>query len=374
MDEELNEQSRIICAIIGCGNISDIYIKNLKRFPIIELKYCSDIITEKAVEKAEKYNLKYYSLSEIYNDSNDIQLIVNLTNPSSHFEVSLRAIESGKHVYSEKPLTTTYKDAKLLVEKAKEKRLYIGCAPDTFFGSPWQTSKKLIEEKWIGNPISATAFMLCRGHESWHPSPEFYYQRGGGPLFDMGPYYLTTLVFLLGPIEEVFAYGKTTFNKRTITSKDKFGSPISVEVLTHITALIKFEKNVLCTMIMSFDTWGHKLPYIEIYGEYGSLSLPDPNCFNGPISYYNQYNQKWIEFPTYYDIFENLRGIGVADMVKGILKKGEFRANSEVALHILEVMEKILESAERGKSLNIETSCKSPSLIKETDYPVTLPS
>lgn len=372
MNKNSFDSSKITCAIIGCGNISDTYITNLKRFPTIELKYCCDIIDEKAIEKSEKYNLTYKNLNDIY-ASEDIDLIVNLTNPSSHFEVSLKAIEHGKHVYTEKPLATTYEEAELLVEKAKEKGLSIGCAPDTFFGGVWQTARKLIEDGWIGKPISATAFMLCRGHESWHPSPEFFYKPGGGPLFDMGPYYLTTLVFLLGPIKEVFAYGKKTFDKRTITSKEKFGASIDVEVLTHINTVIKFENEVLCSMIMSFDTWAHCLPYIEVYGEYGSLSLPDPNCFGGTIKYYNQYTQRWSEVPTIYDVFDNLRGIGIADMAEGIKNNKPFRTHFEIGLHILEVMEKILESAIKATPLSIETRCTPPSPIKITEYPIMLP-
>ncbi len=364
--------TKISCAIVGCGNISETYIKNLLRFPIIDLKYCSDLIPDKANEKAEKFNLIPKPYNEILQDES-INLVINLTNPSSHFEVSMRAIESGKHIYSEKPLALNFSEAQLLVEKAKQNNVAIGCAPDTFLGSSWQTAKKIITGGWIGKPISATAFMLCSGHESWHPSPEFYYKAGGGPLFDMGPYYLTVLVFLLGPIKEVVGYGKKSYEKRLITSKERFGDVIEVEVLTYITALLKFHNNVICTMIMSFDTLGHNLPYIEIYGETGTLSLPDPNCFSGKIQYYNKYAKKWWEFPSYYDIFENFRGIGIAEMVEGIARNRKFRTSGEIGFHIVEVMEKIIKSAEENKPYTIETNCEPPELMSESDYPIIIP-
>lgn len=367
------KKPQIHCAIVGCGNISDIYITNLLRFPHLKLVACCDIIPEKAKEKAEQYHLEPKSFEEILN-SPDIQLIVNLTPPSSHFEVSLRCIENKKHVYSEKPLALSLNDARVLNEEASKNQVCLGCAPDTFLGSSWQTAKKIIIDGWIGNPISATAFMLCRGHESWHPSPEFYYQEGGGPLFDMGPYYLTALVFLLGPVKSVTALGKTTFTERKITSLPKFGKLIPVETLTHISTLLEFSNGVHCTMIMSFDTWAHNLPWIEIYGEMGTLSLPDPNQFSGTTRYYNQYNKNWMEFPTLFDIFSNFRGLGVAFMALGIINNTHFPTEATLALHVVEVIEKILLSVDKRSTINLETDCIPPELLNPSQFPDVLPS
>lgn len=350
------------CAIIGCGNISEIYIENIFRIKNLKLTACSDISREKAEEKGTKYNIPVCDVGAILN-SEDIQLVVNLTNPSSHFNVSLKCLEYGKHVYSEKPLALTFDQACKLLETAKNNSLLVGCAPDTFLGGSWQTARKIIDDGWIGKPISATAFMLCRGHESWHPSPEFYYQKGGGPLFDMGPYYLTSLIFLLGPVKSVFAKGKINFPKRVITSQPKYGQEIDVEVPTDIHAILHFEKGVICTLIMSFDTWSHHLPHIEIHGETGSLSLPDPNQFGGDIFFYNQFRKEWVPFPTCFDYFTNMRGLGISDMAHAIQKDTSFRANGELAKHVVEIMECIHKSIENQEIITLKSSCPLPDLL-----------
>ncbi len=352
----------INCAIIGCGNISEVYIENILHLANLRLIACGDILIEKSAEKGKKYNIEVLDVDSILN-SNDIQLVINLTNPSSHFEISMKSLEHGKHVYSEKPLALTVEQANLLIETSKKNSLFMGCAPDTFLGGSWQTARKIIDDGWIGKPISATAFMLCRGHESWHPSPEFFYKKGGGPLFDMGPYYLTSLVFLLGPVKSVFSYGKTTFETRTITSQPLYGKQIHVEVPTDIHTVLNFENDVLCTLVMSFDTWSHHLPHIEIHGETGSLSLPDPNCFGGKIFFFNQFKKEWTEFPTCYDFFTNMRGIGISDMVCALqTNRSSYSANGELARHIVEIMEGIHKSIEEQKIIPIKSSCIPPNL------------
>lgn len=359
MEQELKPLN---CALIGCGNISEIYIENILTFRNLKLVACSDILRERAEEKGTKYNIAVYDIENIFN-SNDIQLIINLTNPSSHFEVSFKSLECGKHVYSEKPLALTFEQANSLLEIAKKNSLLVGCAPDTFLGGSWQTARKIVDDGWIGTPISATAFMLCRGHESWHPSPEFYYQKGGGPLFDMGPYYLTSIIFLLGPVKSVFATGKTTFPTRLITSQPKYGQTIPVEIPTDIHAVLCFENGVICTLIMSFDTWAHHLPHIEIYGETGSLSLPDPNQFGGTILFYNQFKKEWLEFPTCFDYFKNMRGLGVNNMARALCTNSPFCANGEVARHVVEIMEGIHKSIEEQKTVTLKSSCSRPDLL-----------
>ncbi len=350
------------CAIIGCGNISGVYIENILRFRNLKLVGCADVIREKAEEKAEKYNISVLNVEEIFS-SDEIQLIINLTNPSSHFDVSFQSLEAGKHLYSEKPIALTFEQAKTLLDTARKKSLLIGCAPDTFLGGTWQTARKIIDDNWIGKPISATSFMLCRGHESWHPSPEFYYQKGGGPLYDMGPYYLTVLIFLLGPVKSVLASGKITFKNRTITSQPKFGQTIQVEVPTDIHAILIFENGVICTLIMSFDTWAHHLPHIEIHGETGSLSLPDPNGFGGEILYFNQFIKEWRNFPTCFDYFSNMRGLGISDMARAIRNNTPYCATGNLSTHVLEIMEAIHQSISEQKIIGITSSCSRPDFL-----------
>jgi predicted dehydrogenase len=204
----------------------------------------------------------------------EIQIVVNLTIPKAHAEVCLQALEVGKHVYVEKPLATTREDAQKIIIKAKEKGLKVGCAPDTFLGGGIQTCRKLIDDGWIGTPVVSTAFMTCHGHESWHPDPEFYYKKGGGPMLDMGPYFLTALVNLMGPVQRVSGSAQITYPERTITSKPKYGDRIEVQVPTHVAGVLDFKSGAVGTIITSFDIWAANLPRIELYGSAGTLSVP----------------------------------------------------------------------------------------------------
>ena len=222
------------------------------------------------------------SVDELLSDPR-IQIVVNLTPPAVHAGVAMAVLLAGKSVYNEKPLALTCEDAHKMIEMATSGGLRIGCAPDTILGAGLQTCRKLIDDGAIGLPIAATAFMLCHGHESWHPDPEFYYQVGGGPMFDMGPYYLTALVSLLGPVSRVSGSDRASFSERVIGSSPKKGQKIKVEVPTHVTGLLDFANGAMGTIITSFDVWSHTLPHLEIYGSEGTLSLPDPNTFGGPV-------------------------------------------------------------------------------------------
>lgn len=275
--------SKVKVGIIGCGNISDIYLKNCTQvFDNLEVVSCADLIRERAEQKAEEYNIKACSVEELLSDP-EIEIVINLTIPKAHAEVCLAALEAGKHVYVEKPLAITREDGKEILETAKEKGLLVGGAPDTFLGAGLQTCRKLIEDGWIGQPIGATAFMVNHGHESWHPDPEFYYKVGGGPMFDMGPYYLTALISLMGPIKRVTGSARITFPERLITSEPKYGTKISVDVPTHVAGIMDFESGAIGTILTSFDVWGSQLPRIEVYGTTGSMIVPDPNTFGGPV-------------------------------------------------------------------------------------------
>ncbi len=348
--------------LVGCGNISGIYLKNCcKRFRNIEIVATSDLIQERADNKAEEYGLKSCKNNEeIYNDP-DIDIVLNLTNPESHAEVCLDALKAGKHVHVEKPLAITKENGKKIKELAEKKGLLAGGAPDTFLGGGIQTCRKLIDDGWIGEPIGATAFMMCHGHESWHPDPEFYYKVGGGPMFDMGPYYLTALVFLMGSVERVTGITSKAFDQRTITSEPKYGEKIDVEVPTYVNGSLEFDNGANATLITSFDVWQAQLPRIEIYGTEGSLSVPDPNTFGGPVRIYKPDNEEWSEVPLTHGFTDNSRGIGVVDMAYALEDEDrEYRANCNLTYHVLDIMHSFHDASDEGKHIEIESSCKQP--------------
>ncbi len=346
--------------VIGCGNISGAYFAGMAAFDILEIAACSDLVAEKAEAKAEEFDVpKACTVDELLSDS-EIEIVVNLTIPSAHEQVALAALEHGKSVYNEKPLATSVEHGRRVIDLSKKKGLLLGCAPDTFFGGGGQTCRKIIDDGVIGRPVAATAFMMCHGHESWHPDPEFYYKRGGGPLFDMGPYYLTTLVNLVGPVERVAALANITFPERTITSEPKKGEKISVETPTHIAGLLDFADGAAGTIVMSFDVWAAQVPCIEIYGTEGTLRVPDPNTFGGPVSVWKDETQEWEDVALTHGYTENSRGIGVADMAYALRSGRQHRASGVLAYHVLDVMESLLDSGREGRFVDIESACGRP--------------
>jgi len=347
--------------IVGCGNISGIYFQNLiHTFQNTEVYACADLVAERAIDAAEKYGIPHVLSTEQLLADENIEIVVNLTIPKVHYEVCKQALNAGKHVYVEKPLSLTTEQGSELVSLAREKGLLIGSAPDTFMGGGLQTCRKLIDDGFIGRPLAATAFMVCHGHESWHPDPEFYYQQGGGPMLDMGPYYLTALVSMFGSANTVSGMTKIGFPQRTITSEKKFGKVIDVEVPTHVAGTIGFDNGVIASMMMSFDIWGSTLPCIEIYGTAGTLIVPDPNTFGGPVMLRPGHGKEFKEIPLTHIYNENSRGIGVADMAK-CLDTGETpRANGELANHVLEIMHAFQISSDNEKFVKLATSCKQP--------------
>ena len=294
--------------IIGCGNISGIYLKAPQVFPILELIACADLEMSRAQAKADEFNLQALSVDELLAHP-EIEIIINLTIPAAHAEVAEAAVARGKSVYSEKPLALRTDDGRNLLAHAAQAGVRVGGAPDTFLGAGLQTCRKLIDDGWIGEPVAATAFMMSHGHEHWHPSPEFYYQYGGGPMFDMGPYYLTALVALLGPVARVTGATRTTFPTRTITSQPKYGQTIQVEVPTHVVGVLDFAAGPIATIITTFDVWSAELPRLEIYGTRGTLSVPDPNTFGGPVRVRLAGSNEWQEVPMPFHYATNSRGI-----------------------------------------------------------------
>jgi len=347
--------------VIGCGNICGIYFKNLKRFPFLEVAACADLLPDRAKAKAAEFGVpKACAPKELLADPG-ISTVLNITIPKAHFEIAVAALEAGKSVYNEKPLAVRREDGGKLVEMAARKKLRLGCAPDTFLGAGLQTCRKLIEEGAIGTPMAATAFMVGGGPEGWHPDPAFVYQVGGGPLFDMGPYYLTALVTLLGPVRRVAGMARAGFPERVVGSGPRKGEKIKVEVPTHVAGLLEFQGGAIGNLITSFDAkGGANLPRIEIYGSEASLSVPDPNTFGGPVRIRRKDAKDWEEVPLAHGYAENGRGVGLADMVKAETKKRPHRAGGELAFHVLDLMHAIVEASEKAKHLEIRSTCERP--------------
>lgn len=352
---------KVKVGIIGCGNISAIYLKNCKTYENLDMTACADIDIERAKARAAEFDVPHaYSVEEILADT-DIEIIINLTIPHAHAEICLKALEAGKHVYVEKPLAVTREEGQRVLELAKSKGLLVGSAPETFMGGGIQTCRKLIDEGHIGKPLSASAFMMSRGHEHWHPDPNFFYQAGGGPMFDMGPYYLTALITLLGPIRRISGSATSAFPERTITSEPKKGEVIQVNTPTHVTGILEFAEGAVGTMIMSFDIFGGaSLPPIEIYGSEGTLKVPDPNSFGGPVQLRKKGESEWQDIALSHGNIENSRGISVADMAYAIRNKRQHRANGDLAYHALEAMHGFHDASKEGKYYEMKSTCRKP--------------
>ncbi len=349
--------------IIGCGNISAAYLRNGETFEILDIVACADILVERAQERAAEYGvLKAYSPDELLADP-EIEMVINLTIPAAHGEVGMQALEAGKHVYSEKPLAIRREDGRKLLETAHARGLRIGSAPDTFLGGGLQTCRKLIDDGEIGEPIAATAFMLGHGMEAWHPDPYFFYQPGAGPMFDMGPYYLTALAMLIGPVRRVTGSARITFPERTITSQPKHGEKIPVNTPTHIAGVMDFENGAIGTIITSFDVWASQLPRIEIYGTEGTLSVPDPNTFGGPVMIRRAQEKDWSEVPLAYGYTGNSRGLGAADMAHAIRSGRLHRANGEMAYHVLDLMHAFHDASDQDRHIQVESTCSRPASL-----------
>lgn len=346
---------RLKIGLIGTGNIGPQYVNGCHHFSeVLDLTACSDLNMERAQAFASTHGLVAMTSAEML-ASPDIDLVVNLTIPAVHAEVTLAAIQAGKHVYSEKPLATTRADGEELVKAAREQGVRLGCAPDTFLGGGLQTSLKLINDGAIGEPVAAVAFFANHGPEAWHPNPAFFYQFGGGPLFDLGPYYLTSLIALLGPVRRVSAAARASFTERMAGT----GDMLKVDVNTHFSGSLDFASGAIATVITSFDVWASNLPRIEIYGSEGSLSVPDPNTFGGSVRLYHHSEQAWQDVPLTHSATVG-RGIAVADMAYAIQSGRPHRANGDLAYHVLEIMEAFNASSNSGTHIALTSACERP--------------
>ena len=346
--------------VVGCGNISGIYLKNAALFQATEVVACADIIPERAAAKAGEFGIPRACSVEALLADPQVEVVLNLTPPRAHADIALAALEHGKSVYNEKPLAVRLEEGRRLVQLARSRGLRVGCAPDTFLGGAWQTARKLLDAGTIGEPVAAVAFMTCHGHEGWHPDPEFFYQVGGGPLFDMGPYYLTALVHLLGPVRRVTGSARITFPQRTITSAPRCGKKIDVQIPTHVAGVLDFACGAVGTIITSFDVWHANLPFVEIYGATGSLSLPDPNDFGGAVRVRGPADVGWRDVELCFGYIQNSRGLGVADMAHALRTGRPHRASGELALHVLEIMQALYEASDTGRHVQLGLPCARP--------------
>jgi predicted dehydrogenase len=352
--------SRIPSGIVGCGNISRFYADAGKKFENIDIVACADAEISRARALAEHFQIpKALDLGELLADP-EIVLVINLTSPAAHAEVTTRALRAGKHVYSEKPLALRRREARDCIGLARDRGLRIGCAPDTFLGAGLQTCRKLIDDGAIGFPLAGSGFMLNRGPESWHPDPQSLYKKRAGPLFDMGPYYLTAFAALLGSVKRVTSSARSSFKQREITSQPLSGTLIDVDVPTHVSAVLDFDSGPIMTLTTSFDVSGTRLPRIEIYGSEGTLTVPDPNTFGGPVSLIRRGETEWREMPLEFGYAENSRGLGVADMAAAIAAGREHRANERMAYHVLDLMHAIIDSSETGRHIEIQSAMARP--------------
>ena len=358
---------------IGTGNISSAYLKailgkdGLPGFGVLDVKALSDMRPEAAQARADEFGLKAMSVDDMLADPG-IDLVVNLTIPRAHVEVGLKCLAAGKHVYSEKPLGITFAEGQKLLDAAKAAGLRIGSAPDTFLGGAHQQARAVVDSGVLGQLVGGTAFMQCPGHESWHPDPAFYYDLGGGPMLDMGPYYITDLVNLLGPVAKVSAMSSRLRTERTITSEPKKGQTMPVHIDTHVTGTLGFANGAIVQIAMSFDVAAHKHVPLELYGTEQTLIVPDPNHFGGSVELRKRgRDEQWTEVQLEAPYADgNYRSLGVADMAAAILDKRPHRANGDLALHVLEVMEAFEAAARDGRTVEIKTPVTRPAPLSES--------
>ena len=345
--------------IIGCGNISAAYLKAARNFPVLDIRALADRRAEAAEARGAEFGIPAVSVEALLADP-AIEIVLNLTIPAAHVEVGLQILAAGKHAYSEKPLGIDFADATRLTDEAKRLGLRLGSAPDTFLGGAHQAARAFLDEGHLGQPIGGSAFFLCPGHERWHPDPAFYYKTGGGPMLDMGPYYITDLVNLLGPVARVAGLSPEPRRQRAITSQPRHGEVIEVEVPTHVAGALQFRSGAVVTMAMSFDVAGHKHLPLEVYGTEGSLIVPDPNHFGGDLSFLPK-GGEWRSLPVEEPYADgNYRSLGLADMAAALRQDRPHRANGDLALHVLEVMEAFGRSNETGRFVEIDTRLERP--------------
>ena len=371
--------------LIGCGHISETYFRAEKYFNNIKIVKCADINHRNALKCAKTYKIKALSVRELLNDQ-EVEIILNLTIPKAHYQIAKQSLLSGKHVYSEKPMAINFKDGKDLLKIAKSRKLYIGNAPDTFLGGGIQKSKELVDKKIIGKIKLGNAIFAFPGVQSYHPNPEpWFAKKEGGPVIDMGPYYLTTLVNLLGPAKEVFSQSEKGISKRVIGIGPKKGKRFKVECPTTYFSTIKFLNGTIIRLTLSFDVISHLRNHIELYGNNGSMIVPDPNMFGGSVLISKKLGSSWKNFKTNKMTLgkinirsqssranesptnANYRGVGLSEMISSIQKKKLHKCNGNLSLHVLNIIDAIHNSAKKGKKVKINQLCERPSIFSKKE-------
>jgi predicted dehydrogenase len=355
--------------LVGCGSISSQYLATIAKLPQLELVAVGDRDTPRADRVAADQGVRALSVSALLADPT-VDAVLNLTIPSAHAELAQAAIAAGKIVYGEKPLAATTAEARQIVEAATAADVPIGCAPDTVLGTGIQTARRAVDDGLIGTPVAASATMVTPGHERWHPDPDFYYQPGGGPLLDMGPYYVTALITLLGPVIEVVGMSSRLQAVRTIGSGPRAGQQVPLAIDTHVTGVLRHENGALSTLIMSFDAVGTNSAPIEVHGSLGTLAVPDPNRFSDPVSLRRLGSTDWERQPLSAGYLDAGRGYGLADLA-ATLDGQEPRAGGALALHVLDVMESLLTAATEGRTVPVEPLIARPAAVPLTDLTVT---
>jgi predicted dehydrogenase len=355
----MSEKTRV--GIVGCGAISDTYISTLQTFRHLAVIACADIDPSRSRQRAAERGIARCTGVEELLAAEDVDIVVNLTPPKEHYKVSAAALAAGKNVYSEKPLAVSFGEGKDLIALARRHGKLLGCAPDTFLGAGLQTSLKLIADGWIGRPVAAAAFMMRSPPEYSNPGVTFIYEKGAGPLFDMGPYYLTALVVILGPIRRVSACCPIPSAERFLMVGPNTGQRLAVETPTHVASTLEFQSGAVATLVTSFDIRASGLPDIEVYGSDGTISVPDPNTFGGPVRIRRADDPEWTTMPLCHRHSEETRGLGVAEMAHA-LQNGQkgFRTSAELACHVLEAMHGILASSDTGRHYEMQSRCAAP--------------
>ena len=364
--------------IIGCGNISETYFECQNLFNNFNVVACADINIEAAKKSAEKYNVNAFSVDDILSNE-DVDLIINLTIPAAHKEIIMKSLNAGKHCFSEKPLAMSFSEGLEISDLANSKNLYVGCAPDTFLGAAGQKARSLIEDNAIGNVVLGTFNLMSHGMEHWHPNPDFFFKPGAGPVFDVGVYYITQLVNLIGPIKSISSLSGTATPERIITSEPRNGEKIKVETPTTLMGTLEFHNNAKIQFFCSWDVWKHKHSTIELYGLEGSMIVPDPNFFSGDILISHK-EEDWqiinndkmlLGIPNKTDNngnkIANYRGIGLSDMIDAIHNQRQSRCSLDLAVHVLEAMEGIIKSSDDRANYHMQTKPNQPDFLDDSE-------
>lgn len=351
--------------IVGLGNISTQYLSTFEGASNVEVTAVADLDVDRATAVADALpSARVLTVDELV-ASPDVDVVLNLTIPAAHREIAVAAIGAGKDVYGEKPLAVTFEDGREILALATAAGTRVGSAPDTVLGTGTQTARSAIERGLVGRPIAASAVMMTPGHERWHPRPAFYYQPGGGPLLDMGPYYVSALVQLLGPVTAVTGASSALRPSRTVATGELAGSQIDVAVATHVTGVLEHASGVLSTITMSFDVTATASSHLEVHGDEGSLIVPDPNVFAGQVLLHPTGVDEWQPVPVGAGYADGSRGVGLIDFMAASAGRPA-RASGEFGLHVLEIMTTLLNSAELGRTLAISTTVASPALVPLT--------